>query len=147
MELLYCYYDTLKKFKSNPSAQSKKNLYRQFDKLFVPDKKFYALNALIRQTCKKKESLLLVLEFPEIPLHNNACELDVREKVIQRKIRNCHRSLEGAKNSDIFLALMATCRKNGISFWNYITDRIYRLSNILPLHKIIEQNTNLDPDY
>jgi len=147
MELFYCYYDALKKFKLHPSAQSKKNLCRQFDKLFVPDKKFYALNALIRKTLKKKESLLLVLEFPEIPLHNNACELDVREKVMQRKIRNCHRSLEGAKNSDIFLALMATCRKNGISFWNYITDRIYCLSNILPLYKIIEQNIHLDPEY
>jgi hypothetical protein len=36
-----------------------------------------------------------VLEFPEVPLHNNSCELDVREKVIQRKIRNCHRALAG----------------------------------------------------
>ena len=48
----------------------------------------------MKDTQKKKDALLLVLEFPEVPLHNN-CELDVREKVIQRKIRNCHRALAG----------------------------------------------------
>jgi len=49
-----------------------------------------------------------VLSFPQTPLHNNPCELDVREKVVQRKIRNCHRSTAGAKASDIFLGLMGT---------------------------------------
>ena len=69
--------------------------------------------------------------------HNNPCELDTREKVVQRKIRNCHRSPAGAKASDIFLGLMGTCRKNKISFWDYRKDRIYKTRSIPELKEII----------
>ena len=83
--------------------------------------------------------MLLILEFPTVPLHNNGCEQVIREKVVQRKIRNCHRGMKGAKNSDIFLGLMATCRKNKLSNWKYLTDRIYKKFIIPSLNKIIEQ--------
>ncbi|ODS30883.1 MAG: hypothetical protein SCARUB_04012, partial [Candidatus Scalindua rubra] len=85
-------------------------------------------------------------EYPEIPLHNNTSELDIREKVIQRKIRNCFRSIRGAKASDTFLSLMATCRKQGITFWDYVRDRVYNLQKIPPLAEIIENGQPvLDP--
>jgi len=80
---------------------------------------------------------LTVLSFPQIPLHNNPCELDVREKVLQRKIRNCHRSTAGARASDLFLGLMGTCRKNKISYWKFLKDRIYQTHTIPELQKII----------
>ena len=63
----------------------------------------------------------------------------IREKVVQMKIRNCHRGMKDAKSSDIFLGLMATCRKNKLSFWKYLTDRIYKKFIIPSLNKIIEQ--------
>jgi hypothetical protein len=66
--------------------------------------------------------------------------LDVREKVVQRKIRNCHRSPAGAKASDLFLGLMGTCRKNKISFWPFLKDRIYQTRAIPELQKIISSS-------
>jgi len=39
------------------------------------------LDERIIKTKKKKESLLMVLTIPEIPLHNNAAELAARAKV------------------------------------------------------------------
>lgn len=111
----------------------------EFDKVFSADTDFYVLNNYMNETKKKKTELLLVLEFPTIPIHNNGCEFVVREKVVQRKIRNCHRGMNGAKNSDIFLGLMSTCRKNKLSFWKYLTDRIYKLFNLPNLNKIIEK--------
>lgn len=132
------YYDELKKYKENPLQEKKEELSLKFDKLFSADTDYFALNRIIKKTAKKKEYLLLVLDHPEIPLHNNTSELDIREKVVQRKIRNCFRSIRGAKASDTFLSLMAICRKQGISFWDYVRDRVYNLHKIPSLAEIIK---------
>lgn len=139
MRKFWSYYENLKSYKKQSAHQTKQKLWDEFDATFFADTNYFALNRIIEKTKMKKDALLLVLEFPEIPLHNNECELDVREKVVQRKIRNCYRSTMGAKNSDIFLGLMATCRKNGISFYKYLTDRIYKIFEIPPIHSIITQ--------
>ncbi len=137
LDRFWKYYKKLKKYKKAPTEAFKQKLLDDFDKVFKANTDYFGLNKTIEKTIKKKNNLLLVLDYPEIPLHNNACELDVREKVVQRKIRNCHRSLKGAKASDLFLSLMATCRKNNISFWEYLKDRIYGTFNILSLDAVI----------
>jgi len=91
----------------------------------------------MEKTRNKKDELFLVLEFPEIPLHNNTSDLAMREKVIQRKIRCYFRSFEGAKASDIFLGIMGTCRKIGISFGEYLKDRFYHSYKLPPLGDLI----------
>lgn len=63
---------------------------------------------------------------------------DIREKIIQKKIRNCFRSIRGAKASDTFLSLMAICRKQGITFWDCIHDRVFTLHKIPSLAEIIK---------
>jgi len=133
------YYKQLKRYKRKPTERLKKILDKRFDQLFNPNTDYYALNTAIKKTRAKKESLLLVLKYPEIPLHNNTSEQDIREKVIQRKIRNCFRSWRGAKASDTFLSLMATCRKQKLSFWEYIKDRVYKTNQIPTLAQIIRQ--------
>ena len=137
LDALWAYYDTLKEYALAPTKRAKKTLSREFDDIFKPDTGYYALDRRIKKVLNKKAALLTVLEFPDTPLHNNPCELDTREKVVQRKIRNCHRSLAGAKASDIFLSLMGTCRKNKISFWDYLKDRVYKTGSIPELKEII----------
>lgn len=137
MKTFWDYYDELKAYKVNPTKRSKKRLDKRFDQIFNPDTGYYALDTIIKKTRAKKESLLLVLKNPEIPLHNNTSERAIREKVIQRKIRNCFRSWRGAKASDTFLSLMVTCRKQKISFWEYIKDRVCKTNQIPPLAQII----------
>jgi len=68
--------------------------------------------------------LLLVLERPEIPLHNNLSENDIREYVKRRKVSGSTRSDEGRRCRDTFTSLKKTCLKLGVSFWEYLLDRI-----------------------
>ena len=138
---LWTYYEKLNQYKRAPRRKDKARLWREFDNIFKPETGYYALDRRIKKVQRQKTDLLTVLSFPETPLHNNSCELDVREKVVQRKIRNCHRSAAGAKASDLFLGLMGTCRKNKIRFWEFLKDRIYQTHSIPELHKIITSSS------
>ena len=82
---------------------------------------------------------MLVLEIPEIPLHNNTSERDIREYVKRRKISGSTRSDAGKKARDTFASLKKTCRKLGISFWDYLNDRISITNHIQPLAEVMTQ--------
>ena len=131
------FYSALKEYKKNPTEEEKARLNSWFDTLFAGATCYYALNNLMERTRKKKEELLLVLEFPGIPLHNNTSELAMREKVVQRKIRGFFRSMKGVKASDVFLSLMGSCRKLGVPFGEYIKDRVYHRHQIPQLGKLV----------
>src|SRR5436190_12511348 len=64
-----------------------------------------------------KADLLRVLQRPEVPLHNNAMESDIREYVKRRKISGGTRSDAGRRCRDTFASLKKTCRKLGVRFW------------------------------
>jgi hypothetical protein len=84
---------------------------------------FATLDRLLKRLHANKDELLRVLERPEIPLHTNGSENDVRCLVTRRKISAGTRSDIGRDCRDGFLGLMKTCRKLGISFWNYLGNR------------------------
>jgi len=71
-----------------------------------------------------KPELLRVLDRPEIPLHTNGSENDIRAQVIRRKVSGGTRSDMGRDCRDAFLGLMKTCQKLGVSFWNYLGARL-----------------------
>jgi Transposase IS66 family len=66
----------------------------------------------------------MVLDRPEIPLHTNGSERDIRCHVIKRKISGGTRSDAGRDCRDAFLGLMHTCTKLGVAFWDYLGDRL-----------------------
>ncbi len=74
-----------------------------------------------------------MLQFPDLPLHNNLSERDIRDYVKKRKISGSTRSQEGRRCRDTFASLKKTCRKNGLSFWRYLQDRIFGWYQIAPL--------------
>jgi len=131
------FYEKLKAYKINPTESEKIYLNEEFDNIFSTPTIYHALNRLMKRTFDQKKLLLLVLEFPDIPLHNNSAELSMREKVIQRKIRMSFRKWTGAKCSDLYLSLMATCRKLKISFGEYLRDRFYGIGQIPSLGSVI----------
>ncbi len=47
---------------------------------------YQLLNNVLKRLKQNKAELLLVLTYPEIPLHNNLSERDIREYVKKRKI-------------------------------------------------------------
>ncbi|QEP45094.1 transposase [Ectothiorhodospiraceae bacterium BW-2] len=89
-------------------------------------------NALSRLAANKTE-LFRVLERPDIPLHNNLSEREIREYVTRRKISGSTRSENGRRCRDTFTSLKKTCRKLGISFWDYLNDRISGANKLIPL--------------
>lgn len=66
----------------------------------------------------------MVLDRPEIPLHTNSFENDIRCQVTKRKISGGTRSDAGRDCRDTFLGLAKTCVKLGISFWDYLGARL-----------------------
>ncbi len=95
-----------------------------------------------RFTAAKISELLLVLEHPELPLHNNPAELGARTMVQRRNISYGTQTLEGTKAWDIFMSLVATTRKLGISFFEFIRDRISQVRNIPPLATLIHEQSS-----
>ena len=81
--------------------------------------------------------MLLVLDHPDIPLHNNLSENDIRQYVKKRKISAGTRSDAGRRCRDTFLSLKTTCRKLGVTFWGYLQDRIQGLHGIPLLSDLI----------
>ena len=65
-----------------------------------------------------------MLDRPEIPLHTNGSENDVRSFVTKRKISGETRSAAGKQARDTFLSLLKTCSKLAISFWDYLGARL-----------------------
>ena len=132
-------YDELKAYKKNPSEKDKIWLEKIFDDIFTQQTNFQLLNLALKRLYINKSELLLVLERPEIPLHNNLSENDIREYVKKRKISGSTRSEEGRRCRDTFVSLKKTCRKLGISFWQFLNDRLSSTYSISPLSHSIEQ--------
>src|SRR5580765_3187448 len=82
-----------------------------------------AIICLLARLHANKAELLMALRRPEVPLHTNGSENDVRCQVTRRKISAGTRSDDGRDSRDAFLSLLKTCRKLGVSFWDYLGDR------------------------
>ena len=121
---IWVYYHRLQAYAAAPTEELKKELSVDFDKLFSRTTGYDELDRRIALTHQKKRELLLVLDFPDVPLDNNEAERALREYVIKRKISNGTRTEDGTKAWEVFLSLLDTCRKNDVSFYDYLLDRI-----------------------
>jgi hypothetical protein len=138
---LWRLYDDLKAYRHAPDGQTKAELETRFDALFTTQTHSESLNAALHRIHCNKAELLLVLERPEIPLHNNLSENAIREYVKRRKISGSTRSEAGRRCRDTFTSLKKTCRKLGVSFWHYLEDRISRQGTIPSLSDLIRQRS------
>ena len=113
---IWHFYQDLKAYKLAPSDEMKISLARRFDEIFTQITCFQTLNLALTRIYKNKKELLLVLTRPEIPLHNNLSENDIRDYVKKRKISATTRSDAGQKARDTMLSLKKTCPKSNL-FW------------------------------
>lgn len=134
---IWLFYRDLKAYKEMPREATKAALEKCFDEIFATQTCSEVLNAALRRVAKNKEELLLVLDRPDIPLHNNLSESDIREYFKKRKISGSTRSENGRKCRDTFTSLKKTCRKLGVSFWDYLNDRVSNADAIPPLPDLI----------
>jgi hypothetical protein len=140
------FYDQLRVYREHPTAEDRVRLVDEFDELFSTVTEYDALDKRIAKTQAKKESLLMVLEYPEIPLHNNSAELTARKRVRRRKISFGTRSEDGTKAWDTFASLEATAKKLDVSFYEYIYDRVsgaYKMPSLADLISARAQHLQL----
>jgi hypothetical protein len=139
---IWLFYKQLKDYRRHPDQKNKVELEKQFDDLFGRKVGYAPLDKALRHIFRKKSELLLVLKRPDIPVHNNLSERDIREYVKRRKVSGSTRTESGRLCRDSFTSLKKTCRKLGISFWQYLLDRVEYKMNLPPLSVImIEVNS------
>ncbi len=66
-------------------------------------------------------------------------ESDIREYVKRRKVSGGTRNEDGRRGRDTFASLKKTCRKLGVSFWTFLTDRITDAGLVPALPGLIEE--------
>ena len=137
--LIWRYYRSLKDYKRKPLPSRAIALRQRFDRIFNRITGFKTLDELLDRIHNHKEELLVVLDRPEIPLHTNGSERDIRSHVTKRKVSAGTKSATGQLCRDSFLGLMKTCFKLDVSFWDYLGDRITKSSNIPRLADLVLQ--------
>jgi hypothetical protein len=122
--LVWWFYADLKAYRRQPSPAAKAALKARFDRIFKRRTGFATRDRTLERLHANKAELLVVLDRPEIPLHTNGSENDIRCQVVRRKISGATRSDQGRDCRDAFLSLMKTCGKLRLSFWDYLGDRL-----------------------
>jgi Transposase IS66 family len=131
------FYKDLKAYRQQPEPAQQLALEARFDALVQQRTAYPNINGVLKEMREHKADLLRVLERPEVPLHNNAMESDIREFVKRRKISGGTRNQAGRRCRDTFASLKKTCRKLGIRFWDYLQDRVRGLGQIPRLADLI----------
>jgi hypothetical protein len=127
LKRFWAYYDQLLAYQKDPSPAEHERLVAEFDMLFGQSTGYAALDQRIAKTRIKKDTLLLVLAHPELPLHNNAAELAVRQRVRKRDVSFGPRTQAGVRAWDTFASLAATTKKLGS-----VSTTIFRIAFPLP---------------
>jgi hypothetical protein len=123
-QLIWWFYADLKTYKGDPCRQRRGQLRARFERIFRRRTGFVTLDRLLARLHRRKAELLLVLDRPEIPLHTNGSENDIRCHVTKRKISGGTWSEAGRDARDACLGLMKTCHKQGFTFFDYLGSRL-----------------------
>lgn len=145
IEKFWDYYNALLTYKQNPTDKISWKLSGQFDSLFTTKTGYDALDQRIAMTLAKKDSLLLVLTYPFLPLHNNPAELGARVQARIRGINLQTISENGTKTKDTFATIVQTARKLRVNLYQYIYDRVSRKFKMPSLAEMIMTQINQTP--
>lgn len=130
-------YKVLKKYKEKPTSLLRMYIEKEFDEMCLKKVGYASLKASLKRLHKNKSELLMVLNRPDIPLHNNLSENDIRQYVKKRKISGGTRSILGRESRDTFASIKKTCKKLQISLWDYLRDRIFQTNQLPNLSTLV----------
>jgi hypothetical protein len=138
IDKLWLYYHKLLDYKYKPTPKSQFTLSLGFDELFSTVTGYDELDERIAKTKSQKDKLLVVLEHPEVPLHNNPAELAARAQARRRDISFQTMNYKGTEAKDTWMTVIHTAIKLKINVFAYIKDRISRAMEMPSLAQIIE---------
>ena len=136
------YYRKLREYKKSPKPLCAQLLSQEFDTLFATTTGYTQLDDRIEKTKLKKESLLLVLTHPSLPLHNNTSELGARRQARYRDISLHTINKKGTEAKDTFMTLVATSKKLSVNSYHYLHDRISKEYKMPSLASLIKKHTD-----
>lgn len=142
LDKFWDYYHALLAYKKNPLESMAQQLLDQFDTLFATTTGYDALDNRIAMTRAKKKALLLVLEHPFLPLHNNSAELGARVQARGRDVNLHTMSEDGTESKDSFSTITQTAKKVGVNIFRYIYDRVsktYEMPSLAEMILLISQ--------
>jgi hypothetical protein len=122
-QAIWCFYRGLKLWKHRPAPGAEALFRRQFNRI-VGQRTGYQPRCAARPPGTAQGRAAAGLERPEIPLHTNAAENDLRACVIKRKISGGGMSANGCLARDVMFRLQKTYHKLGLSFFAYLGDRL-----------------------
>jgi hypothetical protein len=131
------YYHQLLDYKKDPSDRLSEKLNDKFDALFSTETGYQPLDARIQKTKNKKVPLLLVLQYPTLPLHNNTSELGARTQARYRDISFHTINKKGTDAKDTFMTIIQTAKKLGVNTYYYLQDRISKKLQLPSLSSLI----------
>ena len=140
----WTFYHQLQRYREAPSSTQAACLRVAFQTLFSTTTGYQALDQRIAKTRAKQDRLLLVLDQPDLPLHNNPAELAARQRVRKRKISFGPRTNDGVAAWDTFMTLSETAKKLGVNFYAYVHDRISGTRRLPSLASLIHEHSTLD---
>ena len=137
------FYRKLLSYKERPEKKKANLLEVEFDKLFSTVTGYEQLDERIKSTIAKKIKLLLVLQFPALPLHNNVSELGARSQARYRDISFHTINEKGTKAKDTLMTINETAKKLGVNAFKYFHDRISKTFNMPSLAELLKEKTML----
>jgi hypothetical protein len=136
------YYHQLLAYKEQPTVELAQSLEQKFDQLFSTKTGYERLDERIEKTKLKKDSLLLVLQHPTLPLHNNTSELGARSQARYRDISFHTMSNAGTEAKDTAMTIVETAKKLAVNAYHYFYDRISKQCKMPSLASLIQQKGN-----
>ncbi|MGK2957493.1 MAG: IS66 family transposase [Acidimicrobiales bacterium] len=137
----WLFYHQLKTYKEAPNNQQAFILHQEFDTLFSTKTDYEQLDERIAKTRAKRDALLLVLDHPELPLHNNASELAARVQARERDVSLHTMSKAGTEAKDTFMTISQTAKKLGVRTYEYIRDRVSGELKLPSLAQLIREKS------
>jgi hypothetical protein len=120
----WAFYRALVAYREAPTEAERASLAVAFDQLVAQRTGYDDLDARIAKTAANRDLLLAVLDYPALPLHNNAMELAARRRVRKRDVSFGPQSRAGARAWDSFQTIVATAAKLGVRLYHYFRDRL-----------------------
>jgi hypothetical protein len=120
MDQLWGLFDLLIRYKNHPDKSLRVIIEWKFNWLFSRRTGYTDLDKRLASTDANRDGLLKVLDYPFVPIHNNAAEIAIREGVIKRKISYGTRSELGKRAWENMFSIMDTCRKQEVNFFHYL---------------------------
>ena len=139
--LIWWFYADLKAWQRDPCPRRAAAPRARFERIFTRRTGYVVLDRLLARLHRRKDALLRVLQHPDIPLHTNGSENELRACVTKRKVSGGTMSEAGRTARDVLLGLMKTCRELGVSFYRYLGGRLCvpAAEPIPPLPDLIRQ--------